>query len=209
MHDLNKDTQVLIFGNSEFVKSINEISNYLNFKLNKFENWSLINKDFIFLIESSFLKDKKNQSEIESFKNIKIIICKKNEKIQLHNNYIMELPLSINELNLVVKNQNIKNIFQENSSLMIKGYTLDKNEKKLIYQRKFIFLTEREILLLELLLESNSAVSKKDILKKVWNYAEGADTHTIETHIYRLRKKIKSKFEDENFIINTKIGYKI
>ena len=75
MHDLNKDTQVLIFGNSEFVKSMNEISNYLNFKLNKFENWSSINKDFIFLIESSFLRDKKNQSEIESFKNIKIIIC--------------------------------------------------------------------------------------------------------------------------------------
>ena len=48
MHDLNKDTQVLIFGNSEFVKSMNEISNYLNFKLNKFENWSSINKDFIF-----------------------------------------------------------------------------------------------------------------------------------------------------------------
>ena len=77
------------------------------------------------------------------------------------------------------------------------------------HQRKYIFLTEREILLLELLLESNSAVSKKDILKKVWNYSEGADTHTIETHIYRLRKKIKSKFEDENFIINTKNGYKI
>ena len=70
-------------------------------------------------------------------------------------------------------------------------------------------MTEREILLLELLLETNSAVSKKDILKKVWNYSEGADTHTIETHIYRLRKKIKSKFEDENFIINTKNGYKI
>ena len=188
---------------------MNEISNYLNFKLNKFENWSSINKDFIFLIESSFLRDKKNQSEIESFKNKKIIICQKNEKIQLNNNHIIELPLSINELNVVVKNQNIKNIFQENSSLMIKGYTLDKNEKKLIHQRKYIFLTEREILLLELLLETNSAVSKKDILKKVWNYSEGADTHTIETHIYRLRKKIKSKFEDENFIINTKNGYKI
>ena len=44
-------------------------------------------------------------------------------KIQLNNNHIIELPLSINELNVVVKNQNIKNIFQENSSLMIKGYT--------------------------------------------------------------------------------------
>ena len=61
MHDLNKDTQVLIFGNSEFVKSMNEISNYLNFKLNKFENWS--STKIFFLIESSFLRDK-NQTKL-------------------------------------------------------------------------------------------------------------------------------------------------
>ena len=52
-------------------------------------------------------------------------------------------------------------------------------------------------------------LSKKYILKEVWKYAEGVDTHTIETHIYRLRKKIISKFNDENFIINSKTGYSI
>ena len=51
--------------------------------------------------------------------------------------------------------------------------------------------------------------SKNEIQKKVWNYADDADTHTVETHIYRLRKKIKDKFSDDNFIINHKNGYLI
>ena len=49
-------------------------------------------------------------------------------------------------------------------------------------------------------------ISKK-ILSIVWNYSSDADTHTVETHIYRLRKKIKKKFSDENFILNSKEGY--
>ena len=53
----------------------------------------------------------------------------------------------------------------------------------------------------------NKPISKKNILKKVWKYADDVDTHTIETHIYRLRKKILNKFKDENFIINSKDGY--
>ena len=50
---------------------------------------------------------------------------------------------------------------------------------------------------------------KKSILEKVWKYASDADTHTVETHIYRLRKKINNKFKDDNFIVNTKDGYLI
>ena len=53
------------------------------------------------------------------------------------------------------------------------------------------------------------SISKKDILRKVWKYSEDADTHTIETHIYRLRKEIFNKFKDDNFIINFKAGYSI
>ena len=68
-------------------------------------------------------------------------------------------------------------------------------------------LTEKEILILELLLKSKKPVSKDKFLSNVWNYADGVDTHTVETHIYRLRKKISEKFGDKNFITNHKLGY--
>ena len=68
-------------------------------------------------------------------------------------------------------------------------------------------LTEKEVQLLELFLNSNKPISKDFILSSVWNYASDADTHTVETHIYRLRKKISEKFMDDEFILNTKDGY--
>ena len=71
----------------------------------------------------------------------------------------------------------------------------------------FIVLTEKEIQLLELFLSNKAAISKKNILSLVWNYSTSADTHTVETHIYRLRKKISDKFYDEKFILNNKQGY--
>ena len=103
----------------------------------------------------------------------------------------------------------MKKKFTKNSTIQIKDYILDKNEKKLIKKGTFILLTEKEIQLLELLLINNEALSKNKILEIVWRYATDADTHTVETHIYRLRKKILDKFSDENFIINNKTGYLI
>ena len=84
---------------------------------------------------------------------------------------------------------------------------LNKNEKKLSKQNNFIVLTEKEVQLLELFLEKKKAISKDNILSTVWNYSSDADTHTVETHIYRLRKKINDKFVDDKFILNDKDGY--
>ena len=84
---------------------------------------------------------------------------------------------------------------------------MNKNEKRLVKDKNYISLTEKEIQLLELLLLNKKPISKNKILEEVWKYSTAADTHTVETHIYRLRKKIKSKFKDENFILNNKNGY--
>ena len=96
-----------------------------------------------------------------------------------------------------------------NSSIKIKDYTIDKNEKLLKKGNLSTSITEREIDLIELLYNEIHPVSKNVILKKIWNYSEDADTHTIETHIHRLRKKILNKFNEENFIIYSKSGYSI
>ena len=68
-------------------------------------------------------------------------------------------------------------------------------------------MTEKEIQLIELLLNDSSPLSKNDILSSVWNYSADADTHTVETHIYRLRKKINDEFMDDEFVLNSKDGY--
>ena len=132
-------------------------------------------------------------------------------KKDLSNNYdaFLEIPSSLKEINAAVENVAAKKIFSKNSSIEIKKYLLNKNEKKLLNQDKEIILTEKEIQLLELFLNNKKPISKNKILSSVWNYSSDADTHTVETHIYRLRKKINDKFSDENFIINTKDGYSL
>ena len=110
-------------------------------------------------------------------------------------------------MNELVENSVVKKSFIKNSSINIKGYVLNKNEKKLIKDDIFVILTEKEIQLLELFSSNNYPIEKDRILNKVWKYAANADTHTVETHIYRLRKKVKSKFSDEKFILNDNSGY--
>ena len=121
----------------------------------------------------------------------------------------MQLPTSLKEINAVVESVAAKKIFSKNSSIKIKNYLLNKNEKKLLKNADEIILTEKEIQLLELFLNNKKPISKDKILSTVWKYASDVDTHTVETHIYRLRKKINKKFSDENFIVNSKDGYSI
>ncbi len=121
----------------------------------------------------------------------------------------LKLPSSLSEINAAIENLVAKKAFNINSSIAIKGYILNKNEKKLSKNGNIIILTEKEIQLLELLLVNKNPISKDKILSSVWNYSSDADTHTVETHIYRLRKKINESFFDESFIINTKEGYSL
>ena len=119
----------------------------------------------------------------------------------------LELPINLKEINTIIENIAAKSKFSKNSSIEIKNYLLNKNEKKLSKLDNFVILTEKEIQLLELFLSKKKPISKDNILSIVWNYSIDADTHTVETHIYRLRKKINDKFMDEKFILNNKKGY--
>jgi len=138
---------------------------------------------------------------------IKILASNNIVKRKDYFNDIISLPIKISELNSIIENSVIKKNFNKNSSILIKQYKLDKNEKKLIKDQNYILLTEKEVQLLELFLDNKKPISKNKILEEVWKYSTSADTHTVETHIYRLRKKVKSKFLDENFILNNKDGY--
>lgn len=150
--------------------------------------------------------NKKQKDFIENKKTIKICVGKKED---LSNKYDanLVLPATIKELNAVIENTFAKNKFNKNSSIKVKSYLLNKNEKKLSKLNDFIILTEKEVQLIELFLNNHKPIPKDKILSLVWNYSSDADTHTVETHIYRLRKKITNKFTDEKFILNNKDGY--
>ena len=166
----------------------------------------LDNSSNIILFHTSALLDKKLKDYIQNNKFIKI--CAGNRKEFIDGcDACLELPTTLKEINSTVENTAAKKRFNLNSSISIKSYLLNKNEKKLSRSDNYVILTEKEVQLLELFLNKKKPISKDDILSSVWNYASDADTHTVETHIYRLRKKIIDRFKDDKFILNNKDGY--
>jgi len=104
---------------------------------------------------------------------------------------------------------NFFNIFKKNSLIHLRGYIIDKNERKIKKNNLELQLSEKEINFLILFSKSKEPVSRNLVLKNVWNYSSESETHTVETHIHRLRKKIFEKFGDDNFIKNNNEGYYI
>jgi len=199
MHKLN----VKILGPSSFVSTLNELKMYLKF--NPLID-GLNDNPIAILFHIDALKDINQKNYIYSKDLIKICAGKKNDLKDNFNAYL-ELPTTLKEINAIIENTVAKKKFNKNSSIVIKDYMLNKNEKKLSKSSNFIILTEKEVQLLELFLNSKKPLSKDVILSSVWNYSSDADTHTVETHIYRLRKKINEKFMDQKFILNNKSGY--
>ena len=199
MHKLN----VLILGPKSFISTLNELEPFLKF-IPHF-NVSDIKYDVI-LFHREALEDKLNKELLDKSNILKICATNKKEKININEIYL-ELPTTLKQFNSTVESVSVKKKFNENSSIKINGYTLNKNEKKLTKDNNFIILTEKEIQLLELFSNQQKPISKDKILSSVWHYSSDADTHTVETHIYRLRKKINNKFLDDKFILNNKEGY--
>lgn len=205
--------KVLTIGSDNFNTSLEELKDFLSFDLyNKLDDLTedKLNNYDVLLIHEPFLKKNSIYREIlNKGKNINILLSEsKNQNLEFFQEQL-PLPISIDDINKAVENAVARKNFNKNSSIKIKNYTLDKNERKLFKEKKHILLTEKEIQLLELLLAKKGAINKDKILKEVWGYSDETDTHTVETHVYRLRKKIKKTFLDENFILNKKEGYSL
>ena len=204
---------VIIFGTKNFNNTFNEIQEYLNFKpyffTDQIDKKTLSNSN-ILIIDCDIYKNIKIKNTIESLNDkVLLLIAHSNECDGYKYTGKINCPFNLNDLNNKITLLLSSSKFNENSTIKIKEYILDKNEKKLKKGSSYITLTEREIQLLDLLYIEKKSLSKSVILEKVWKYAADADTHTVETHIYRLRKKIKEKFLDDNLIINNQNGYLI
>ena len=201
---------ILCIAKNDFSNSMNELKEHLNFNLSFLENNKIDNNYDNFdavLIHESALKDINISKSINKINIIKMLIARPQYSSSFKYDEKINLPIDISELNKKVVELNMKKKFSLNSSIQVKNYILDKNEKKLKKNDLSIVVTEKEVQLIELLFNSTKHLKKKIILQEVWKYSSDADTHTVETHIYRLRKKIIDKFQDDNFIINTKSGY--
>jgi hypothetical protein len=175
---------------------LDEIKENLSFKIIKFEN----EEDF------------KENLDL----NIKdyLVISNTDHKLLLNENiagknllHFDDLPLSLKKLLELINIKLIKLKFNQQSKIIIKGYELNLNSKFFSKGNFKLKLTEKEI---EVILYLNNKKIKHDVAdlqKNIWGYSADMETHTVETHIYRLRKKISDLFKDEKFILSHKNGY--
>ena len=122
---------------------------------------------------------------------------------------INEFPIRINQLIEMLNIQLIKQKYIDQSKIEINKYNLDLNSREIMKNEKKLKLTEREIDIILYLSENKKPQNIEALQKKVWGYVSDLETYTVETHIYRLRKKIKDIFSDDNFIMSLDTGYKI
>ena len=183
----------------EIEKIFNEIKEYITFEVVGFKKIKdLVEKlenDKDILLNSIVLTDKKNAKFIEG---------------KIDENKICYLPILPFKILYLLEQINVKLIQQVyilQSDINIKNYELDLNARILKKNNQELKLTEREIEAIIFLQNKNEPVSVEKLQKEVWKYGEDLETHTVETHIYRLRKKISEKFTDEKFILNNKEGY--
>ena len=151
-----------------------------------------------------------NESEYEKldlkeFDNYLIISTKYTDKIE-NCLIIKDFPKKLSNLIGIINQNFLKNQFLNQSDIKIGKYILNLNSRKINFENKSLDLTEKESNLI-LFINSKKKASLKDLQKNVWGYASDLETHTVETHIYRLRKKINKIFQDNNFINHDKNGY--
>ena len=208
------DLTISIFGNKIFLEILNEIKLFSKYKTIYYEDLQLcikesekLNQLGIFFIEAS------NKNLFSKNKNFPSIIVAKStvlKKISFGNlSDKLSLPFSILELEKKITSLISKNEFKKNSLISLKDYIIDKNERKIKKNNLELQLSEKEINFLILFSNNNEPINKNLVLKDVWKYSDETETHTVETHIHRLRKKIFQTFGDNNFIKNNNKGYYI
>jgi hypothetical protein len=128
----------------------------------------------------------------------------------IHNQFVLDdTPINILKLIEKLNIEFLKLQFNSQSEVIVKNYTIDLNSREMLKNKIKLKLTEKEINTITYLSKSDKPVSIDELQEKVWSYQSDIETHTVETHIYRLRKKILNTFNDKDFIISEKNGYQI
>ena len=167
---------------------LREINNYINFKLisvDKVSDLNLKDQNDYLLISNKKIKNVENQITLNNF------------------------PIDITKLFESINVKFLKKKYSQQSDIDIGDYKLNLNSRKIFNGTKSLNLTEREANIIIYLNNSKKPVKISKLQTEVWGHNSKLETHTVETHIYRLRKKINDIFEDNNFIKSSKSGYLI
>ena len=189
------DKKICIVNSKILFELLFELINDLPFKVN-FKYYDDLKNDDFESKDSIYLLDKNEKKLINKFKIEQIFI-------------VDNLPIKIGDLVSQINIKFLKFNFNKQANIRIKDYLLDLNSKFIKNNNKILKLTEKEIQIIMFLFSNQEAKTVQDLQKNIWNHHEILETHTVETHIYRLRKKIKDEFNDEKFILNSACGYSL
>ena len=211
-----KNLTVSIFGNKVFLEILKELNLFKNTEIKFIENVEdeILNKASNKNIIIFFLNEK-NMDHYFKLKNKDLAILLVNNDLKFikksRNFFEDQITIPFKIVNFEKKITAIlaKQKFKKSSLIELGKYKINKNEKKIKKDNLELKLTEKEINFLIFFASNKNPVSKNFFLKNLWHYSEDSDTHTIETHIHRLRKKILKRFNDNNFIKNNDEGYYI
>ena len=179
---------LVIFDFDELYKILIEIKKHINFNFEKV--------------------DKHQLSDLNSKSNC--LIFTKKTIVGFENQIVFDkFPVSIFKLLEKINIEFIKKNFQEKSDILIGNYRFNINSREMYFEENKLKLTEKEISSIIYLFKAAKPVSIQELQSEVWGYQSQLETHTVETHIYRLRKKILKIFKDETFILSKKNGYEI
>ena len=210
-----KSEKLFVFGNQRLAEILKEVKLFKNYEIiNKTYDFETTNlqqdknlKENLILVDLSNISITKNL--IKSFgKNSILLINKKNFNNEVIKNYEKcLLPFKLNDLLSKIKILSLKKDYKNRSIFQVLDYQLDINKKIIVKNDLKLKLTEKEVTLLVYLIELGRPVKINELLKAVWDYSSESETHTIETHVHRLRKKFIKIFQDHNIIKNNDDGY--
>ena len=174
-----------------------EVKDFLNFKVINYEN------------ENVFLEKIEKETSIKNYTIVTKTFLNKKNINQKSIIYLDNTPIDFISLIDKINTNLLKQRFSFQSNINIKNYTLNLNSRVISRNDNELKLTEREIEIILFLNDKKKPQNINTLQKEVWSYVTDLETHTVETHIYRLRKKISDKFKDSDFILSSKEGYLI
>ena len=162
-----------------------------------------LNFNIIFVDNENSLNE-----QVSNFNSYLVISNKKN--LNISNQFVLDkVPINIFKLVEKINIEFLKLQFNNQSQLKVNNYTINLNSREMFANNIKLKLTEKEINTINYLSKSNKPVKIDELQAEVWGYQSDIETHTVETHIYRLRKKVLNIFNDNEFIISKKNGYQI